>query len=261
MINLDTFENPAKNIYVLKKWNWDYREAEEFQLKCVDYVYQNPHISIFIICSHPSCFTIGRGLQKIKETTKQVLIDYNHETVLPYPLHSIKRGGGITFHYEGQFVLYPILSLTHHKLAVHDLMISIMEITKILIEKQYGLNGLNINKDLLGLWFENIFAKAKVASIGLAVKRFITYHGMAFNYFSDDKMFDSLKAIYPCGLPGDIYRDLELLLGFKLEKSDRDFFADNFIDSMISLINQDQLIIERQRSSSLINDSISLVEN
>ena len=92
MINLDLFFNPSENIYVLEKWNWDYLEAEKFQLECVDFVHENPHISILIICSHPHCFTLGRGLQKVKGTTSQALVDFVPETELPFPLYNIKRG-------------------------------------------------------------------------------------------------------------------------------------------------------------------------
>jgi lipoyl(octanoyl) transferase len=230
VIDLNIFENTYENIYILKKWNWDYLEAETFQLACVDYVQKNPHLSILIICSHPHCFTLGRGLQKIKSTVPYELIDHNQDINLSYPLHHIKRGGGLTFHYPGQFVFYPILNLTINKLGVHDLMLSIMEFVKILIKEQYSLNGLEIKKDLLGLWFEG---HSKLASIGLAVNRFNTYHGLALNYFHDELMFNALKATHPCGLPGDIYKSLELLLSAEISFLDRELFCNNFIDMFI----------------------------
>ncbi|RPJ78178.1 MAG: hypothetical protein EHM20_04545 [Alphaproteobacteria bacterium] len=252
MVDLTLFDNPKENIFVFKKWNWDYLEAEKFQLECMDYVHKNPHISILIICSHPHCFTLGRGLQKIKETTKIELIDFDPATTPPYPLHQIKRGGGLTFHYPGQFVFYPIINLTAHKKAVYDLMLKIMDITKSLLEKQFGLNGLEIRRDLLGLWFQNEFSEAKIASIGLAVSRFNTYHGLALNFFSDKEMFEALGLLHPCGLPGDIYRDIELLLCKGLSNLDRETFTKEFLESFY-----DYLIIDKHKSSSLISDSIS----
>lgn len=257
MIDLTLFLNPAENIYLLKKWDWDYLEAEKFQLECVDFVSKNPHISIVLVCSHPHCFTMGRGLQKIKGALNVELTDFDKETKLPYPLHAIKRGGGLTFHYPGQFVFYPIINLTINKLAVHDLMLSIMEITRNLIQTQFSLLGLSIKKDLLGLWFESACSASKLASMGLAVNRFNTYHGLALNFFNDEAMFDALKSIYPCGLPGDLYRDLELLVGRKILLHEREEFCDQFIDSFINLLRPAHLMIERQRSSSEIFDSIS----
>lgn len=252
MVDLTLFDNPEENIFVFKKWNWDYLEAEKFQLECMDFVHKNPHITILIVCSHPHCFTLGRGLQKIKEATNIELIDFDPSVTPPFPLHHIKRGGGLTFHYPGQFVFYPIMNLTTHKKAVYDLMIKIMDITKGLLEKQFGLNGLEIRRDLLGLWFQNEFSKAKVASIGLAVSRFNTYHGLALNFFNDEEMFTALRELHPCGLPGDIYRDVELLLCKNLSNLDRETFANEFLKSFF-----DYLMIDKHKSSSLINDSIS----
>lgn len=252
MIDLSLFDNPLKDIFILKKWNWDYLEAEKFQLECVDFVYKNPHIVILIMCSHPHCFTLGRGLQKIKETTNIELIDFDEQSKVPFPLHQIKRGGGLTFHYPGQIVFYPILNLTSQKLAVYDLMLKIMEITKKLLEVHYNFTSLEIRRDLLGLWFENDFAKTKIASIGLAVSRFNTYHGLALNFFSDEQMFKALKTLHPCGLPGDLYRDIELLFDKAITQEDREHFADEFIEDFLGY-----LITDKQRSSSLINDSIS----
>lgn len=252
MIDLSLMENPSENIYILKKWNWDYLEAEKFQLECIDYIAKNPHIIILIFCSHPHCYTLGRGLQKIKETTKIELIDFDKSKDVAFPLYQIKRGGGLTFHYPGQVVFYPLLNLTVQKKAVFDLMLKIMEITKEELAKQFTLAGLTIKRDLLGLWFENDFASAKIASIGLAVNRYNTYHGLALNFFYDADMFESLKDLHPCGLPGDIYRDIETLSASKLSLEDRDQFVDSFLKSLL-----DYLITDKQRSSSLINDSIS----
>ena len=252
MIDLSLFENPSENIYILKKWNWDYLEAEAFQLACVDYVHQNPHVAILLICSHPHCFTMGRGLQKIKSNTAYELVDHDLEMKLSYPLYLIKRGGGLTFHYPGQFVFYPILNLTHKKLAVYDLMISIMEIAKNLIEEQFSLKELKIKKDLLGLWFEENFRSVKLASIGLAVNRFNTYHGLALNYFNDEPMFDALKSIFPCGLPGNIYKNLELLSSTEILFDKREVFSDQFIHAFIE-------IIFRNSKSNLSGTNISTV--
>jgi lipoate-protein ligase B len=252
MLDLSLLDNPIENIFVLRKWNWDYLEAQSFQLECVDYVYKNPHVTILIICSHPHCFTLGRGLQKLKDTTQIELVDFDSTYPLSYPLYQIKRGGGLTFHYPGQFVLYPIMNLTIHKKAVFDVMIKIMEVTKALIEKQFDLKSLVIKRDLLGLWFEDTFVKAKVASIGLAVTRYNTYHGLALNFFNDQKMFQELSHLHPCGLSGLLYKDLESLKLENFSLLKRDEFADDFL---LNILNY--LIIDKQRSSSLISDSIS----
>lgn len=255
MIDFSQFENPFENIFILKKWDWDYLEAGKLQLECVEYVRNNPHIVFLMVCSHPHCFTLGRGLQKIKESDV-TLVDFDPATTLPFPIHSIKRGGGLTFHYPGQLVFYPIINLTQHKKAVFDLMMSIMIIVKKLLEDKFDLPGLVIRRDLLGLWFENEFSKAKIASIGLAVSRFNTYHGLALNFFKDQEMFQALKQIHPCGLPGDIYRDLETLTCSQIPLIEREKFAQDFLAEFITSNFPNHLMMDKQRSSSFISSSI-----
>lgn len=238
MIDLSLFQNPQKDIYTLRKWNWDYLEAQAFQIECLEFVSQNPHISIFLICSHPNCFTIGRGLQKLKENAGFHLIDFDNSTKLAYPLHQIKRGGGLTFHYSGQLVFYPIINLNYHKLVVHDFMLKILEITKALLERRFGLYGLTIKKDLFGLWFENEINKLKIASIGLALSRFTTYHGMALNFFEDQTMFEALLDIFPCGLPGSIYSDVETLVRTNFSNGNREEFANDFMEIVINSFSE-----------------------
>ncbi|MBC7715132.1 MAG: lipoyl(octanoyl) transferase LipB [Rhizobacter sp.] len=229
MIDLNQFENPEENIYILKKWNWDYLEAEKFQLACLDFVNANPHISLFIICSHPRCFTLGRGLQKLKEDIGVHLIDHDTEMNLEYPLYQIKRGGGLTFHYPGQVIFYPIVNLTYHKLAVHDFMVSILEAARLTLMEKFNLSDLKIRTDLLGLWFEE---NKKVASIGLANSRFTTYHGMALNFLKDESMFDALLSVFPCGLPGKTYYNIEDLTFSNLLPEDRESFSQSFISTL-----------------------------
>ena len=237
MLNLASFKNPYPNVYVYEKWNWDYLEVEAFQLSCVDFVQKNPHISIFIFCSHPHCFTMGRGLQKIKNSSV-VLKEFDRSESTPYPIYDIKRGGGLTFHYPGQIVLYPIVSTTFHKIAVNDLMITILELAKNCLRDRLDFNQTLVRKDLLGLWFENSFRQVKIASIGLAASRFVTYHGLALNLYSDPQMFDSLSSLHPCGLPGDTYRDVETLTCTKLSENLRSELTDVLREGLFAILNQ-----------------------
>lgn len=257
MIDLNLFDRREENIYVLKKWNWDYAEAEHFQNLCVEFVRTHPQICLLIICSHPHSFTLGRGLQKIKSEEIE-LVDYNPSHTLPFPLYQIKRGGGLTFHYPGQFVFYPILNLTHYKMGVFDLMMNVLSLTQKTIEAQFGMSGLQVRRDLLGLWFKNDFSKAKLASIGVAASRFITYHGLALNFFDDEEMFKALESLHPCGLPGNFYRSLELLNCRVFDHEERETFSSSFLDGFINELSpKHYLITDKQRSSSAILDSIS----
>jgi len=251
-MDLSLFEQPFENIYVLKKWNWEYAEAEQLQKDCVEFVRLNPKSCFLIFCSHPHCFTLGRGLQKIKDESI-TLVDFDQSMTLPFPLHHINRGGGLTFHYPGQIVFYPIMNLTTHNMGVFDLMLKILALVQSELETKFGMNGLSVKRDLLGLWYENDFSKAKVASIGLAATRFISYHGLALNFYNDERMFKVLETLHPCGLPGDFYRSIETLSCSHFENEEREQFLASFLNNFI----QNYLITDRQRSSSAILDSIS----
>lgn len=241
MLDLKQFENPDENFYILKRWNWDYVEAERFQQECVLFVNDNPQISILIICSHNSCFTLGRGLQKLKEESEIQLVDFDNGVNLIYPLQHIKRGGGLTFHYPGQFVFYPIINLTFHRIGVHDFMSMIMDLSKSLLEDMFNLYHFKKRNDLLGLWFDNSDYLAKVASIGFAVSKFNTYHGMALNFFNDKEMFEALRELHPCGIPGSIYLDIESIYQNRLTLADREIFATNFEEAIVSKLVKQKL--------------------
>ncbi len=238
----ENFEVLDQNIFLIKKFNWNYEEALFFQEQCVNEVQKNNSLVFFILCSHPQSFTMGRGLQKnnhedfsLKEFSR------DDEEKIHSPLIQIKRGGGLTFHYPGQMVFYPILSTTHWNLKVHDFMVSILSSCETLLNSKFPVldNCLKTKIDYLGLWYLSNNQRRKIASIGVAASRFITYHGLALNFFHSDEMFLEIKKVYPCGLPGDIYNSLEEILSDKkisLTKEDFDQFQALFIKSMLSEI-------------------------
>lgn len=203
-----TFTSLQNDIWLVTKLHWDYLEALTFQEACVDYVYKNPHVSIFIATNHPACLTLGRGLQK-KVGDETQLIDFSdgQRNQISIPIFDIKRGGGVTFHHPGQLVIYPIVNLTHKKMKVYTLMGHVLrELSKSIIET-LGHKEFDYCRDLLGLWS----GPFKIASIGLQVRRFVTFHGVALNIFDDQLIDDTLQIVYPCGLPGTVYKSLENL--------------------------------------------------
>ena len=213
---LEVQELDSDNILV-SKFNWDYLEALKFQEACVDYVYQNPKTSIFIATNHPACLTVGRGLQKkVGDTTE--LVDFSdwQRSQVKIPVYDIKRGGGVTFHHPGQLVIYPIVNLTHKKMKVYTLMSHVLRELSEAIKQNFGNLEFDYCRDLLGLWVE----KSKVASIGLQVRRFVTFHGVALNVFNNDEVLQALETVYPCGLPGNTYQSLSDLYDLPMNEHD-----------------------------------------
>jgi lipoyl(octanoyl) transferase len=100
------------------------------------------------------------------------------------------RGGDITYHGPGQLVVYPILNLKALGSDVHTFL-RLLEESVILTLRPFGVEG--HRHGLAGVWTGN----RKICSIGVAVRRSITYHGLALNISPNMKHFTYIN---PCGL-------------------------------------------------------------
>ncbi|HXE58626.1 MAG TPA: lipoyl(octanoyl) transferase LipB [Gemmatimonadales bacterium] len=146
-----------------------------------------PH-DLLLLVEHDPVVTLGRGTR---------------ETSLPIPparlgdhgveVFEIERGGDVTYHGPGQLVGYPIVDLSRLRPDLHWYL---RELEGALID---GLGVLGIparrRPGLTGVWVED----RKVASIGIHVKRWVTFHGFALNVVNDLRPFD---LIVPCGIHG-----------------------------------------------------------
>lgn len=196
----------SDDLFVVKKTQWDYIDALNFQMKCVEVVQNHNNIKIFIFTSHPNCFTLGKGLQRsMIEEGGLVAYDDSIDHGISIPLHNIKRGGGITFHQPGQVVFYPIVNINFYKVKVFDFIDLILETTKETIEKNWTVNNLDTKNPLLGLWHND----DKIGSVGLHIKRFVTCHGLALNLWKDPIMWQEIMKIHPCGLDPIRYKSVE----------------------------------------------------
>jgi len=150
--------------------------------------------TVFIV-EHPPVITLGarnsaNKLLKDSDTIKQSGIE----------IFQIRRGGGATAHNPGQLVVYPIINLKKHNLGVSDY-VHLLEKIGIEFLAELGVNC-GTKKGFPGLWIED----RKIASIGVQIKKWITFHGMAININNDLSIFDS---IIPCGLDNVIMTSAE----------------------------------------------------
>lgn len=185
------------NILFLKKWNWNYSEFLEYQAKFQDFVRTHKDAKIYIFTNHPHCFTLGRGNERGESSLVQ--FDESLRNRLDFPVYDIHRGGGITYHYPGQWIFYPILRVTP-KYTLHDHMCWLLKLVRDHINETYDLKSIATEK-IMGVWLN----KKKIASIGVGLNRFVTEHGLAFNLNEDLKMSEELKKINPCGLDSQVY--------------------------------------------------------
>jgi len=107
------------------------------------------------------------------------------------------RGGGFTYHGVGQRVIYPILDLSSEG-RKKDLKLYIKLLENWIIDSlsSFGITAFTIN-GMVGVWVKQNGMPAKIASIGVRVKKWVTYHGVAVNISTNLDMFDGIIA---CGL-------------------------------------------------------------
>jgi lipoyl(octanoyl) transferase len=106
-------------------------------------------------------------------------------------LFEVERGGDVTFHGPGQLVGYPILDLRGYRQDLHWYLRT-LEAALIAGLRALGIEA-GANPGLTGVWTRG----RKIASIGIHVKQWVTYHGFALNVTTDVSYFD---LIVPCGI-------------------------------------------------------------
>jgi lipoyl(octanoyl) transferase len=166
-----------------------YPEARELQLRLVEARIAGTWPSdILIMLEHPPVFTLGRrgGRENLKVA----------ETELArrgISIIQVERGGNITYHGPGQAVLYPIVKLEATGIRVVD-MVDGLEEVMIRTCAHWGIEAQR-NRLNRGAWV----GRKKIGAIGLAVRRGVSFHGMALNVATDLTPFGWID---PCGLSG-----------------------------------------------------------
>lgn len=230
-LNLSPFGLSEQNLseldertFVIRKWNWDYSSSYEFQKYCVNLIQETPRLRILICCNHPHVFTNGRGLQRPRKGETLELKEFRVEDhkPLPFPLYQIERGGGLTFHHPGQFIFYPILTLNPAALSLSKMTDEIFDFSAEILSL-WGLQGISHTHKLMGLWL----GERKLASMGIAIEKLTTFHGMALNLYQDEKMWRVLTELNPCGLSGSVYVSAGELIA--LPDNALDKFTDEFL--------------------------------
>jgi lipoyl(octanoyl) transferase len=194
---------------VITKWHWEYSLAHKFQRAALKLVQDTPGLRIFICCNHPEVLTNGRGLQKPRKGEDLELVEFrvqDHQK-LPYLLFQVERGGGLTFHHPGQFIFYPIVKLNPKSLSLSSMIDQIFDFS-IDVLKSWGVQDLNHTHKLLGIWQQN----KKIASMGIAIEKLTTFHGMALNILDNPQMRKELQKLNPCGLTSETYTAVDALV-------------------------------------------------
>jgi lipoyl(octanoyl) transferase len=175
-----------------------YREAWARQKELVERRVADQIPDTLIFCEHDPVITLGRGSQREGEKTFLAL-QPGVEAV------EIERGGQATYHGPGQIVAYPIFKLGRRqgptaRRGILNLIRS-METWVIDYLASQGLRAGPVESKT-GVW---IGGERKIASIGIAVRHWVSYHGLALNISTGP---DAWRMINPCGFDASVMTDL-----------------------------------------------------
>jgi lipoate-protein ligase B len=140
---------------------------------------------VLLLCEHPSVITLGRLAREANVLNREAI------AVKDIRIVSIDRGGDVTLHAPGQLVVYPILSLENFKKDVRWYLHQLEQVAIDLL-MSFGIVADRISGKT-GVWVGG----EKIVSLGIGVKRWVTFHGLGINVHTDLGLFDLIK---PCGL-------------------------------------------------------------
>jgi len=125
------------------------------------------------------------------------------------PVVRVERGGKSTYHGPGQLVGYPIVDLTPRGRDVRRFVRDVEEVV-VRTLAEFGLTAGRVD-GRRGVWVDGA---RKIASIGVAVESWVTFHGFALNASTDLAAF---RAFHPCGMPGEWMTSVTRELGRRVD--------------------------------------------
>lgn len=175
--------------WLIDRAQLDYPTALARQHRLVDMRHQGSlNRDLLIVLEHPAVFTLGRrgGLENL--TVPREALERKGISVVP-----AERGGNITYHGPGQIVAYPIVHLPSAGWKVVTFVGALEEIM-IRTALDFAVNAARDPRNR-GVWV----ADRKLGSLGIAVRRGVSFHGLALNVNTDLIPF---CWVHPCGLSG-----------------------------------------------------------
>jgi len=159
----------------------EYLAALELQETLLALKQRETFADSLLFVEHPHVYTLGRGGDESNVLAAQDV-----------PVHRTSRGGDVTYHGPGQLVVYPIIDLRSRLRRDVHRYVRNLELAVVQTLQDFGIDGMR-RPPFTGIWIE----ERKIAAIGVAVRRGITFHGLALNVNTDLSYFNR---IIPCGL-------------------------------------------------------------
>lgn len=183
----------------------NYSDCYRFQRRLLNEIKTNGAEDHIIVTEHFPVMTIGRiGSRKNLRVSEDFLLSRNIEVL------EVDRGGDITYHGPGQIVVYPIIDLKKQKRDLHKYL-RLLENVAIALLQEYSIRGYRV-EGRTGVWTDS----GKIASIGIGVSSWVTYHGLALNVDCDLIPF---RWINPCGFKDIKITSMKKLTTTKIHKA------------------------------------------
>jgi lipoyl(octanoyl) transferase len=175
-----------------------YENARLIQLKLLELRAADLISDTVLFLEHEPVITQGRGLQ-FTGTPRPRHMPLPMQLPQGMGFYESERGGDLTYHGPGQLVIYPIVKLDGKGFGPHhDIAGFLRKFEQVLIEELQA-RGLEAaaHENATGVWVGN----RKIASLGIAIRKWVVYHGMAVNCVNDLKPF---HLISPCGFAPEV---------------------------------------------------------
>lgn len=174
-----------------------YRDVWARQLALVEQRQVGLAPDTLIVVEHPHVFTLGRR----RESKQNVLAPGDVEVL------EIERGGDVTYHGPGQLVAYPIVLLEDGERDLHAFLRNLEEA----VIRVCARAGVTADREpgKTGVWTTTPAGRKKLCSMGIACRKWVTFHGLALNVTTDLSYF---ARINPCGFEASVMTSLDRLV-------------------------------------------------
>lgn len=182
----------------------DYTSMLHIMEQKVDKIINGASKETVYLLEHNDVYTAGTNADQTELLTQNSTI----------PIINVGRGGKYTYHGKGQRIIYPILNLSlPHRQKDVKLYVRKLEQWIINTLKEIDIDAYTIN-DMVGIWVKHKNTHAKIAAIGIRIRKWVTYHGISINIYPD---LNKYLSIVPCGIrdfPVTSLKELGLNISF-----------------------------------------------
>jgi lipoyl(octanoyl) transferase len=180
-------------------------EADGLMRILTEWRFEDRIADTLLLMSHPPSLAVGA--RELNQADLFMPLSYFENQGIY--LYKNVRGGGLTYHWEGQLVCYPVLKLKFNEQNINNYMYKLEEVALQTL-KDLGIIAERKREKTaqIGLWLGN----NKIASMGIHVSKWVTSWGFALNLYGDTSPAEFIR---PCGLEGVNLITVEDVMGFK----------------------------------------------